>query len=102
MEYTNIHYDVIHAIAEFKVLTSPSYYKKTKLLKSFFQKEEHADALKNKEFISVLAQSLQEITLNKKVYTVIAEFYDLYHTDVVNADSELVLLYEEVSKKIGS
>lgn len=93
-------YITIQAIAEFKVLTSLSYCKKTKLFKAFFQKEEYAAVLKKQEFITILTQSLKELNLNKKSYLVIADFYDLFHTDLANTDSELSLLYEEVSKHI--
>lgn len=95
-----LHEEVLRALAEFKVLTTPSYCKKLKLFKEYFKKPEHHNAFRSPEFIKELSYLVDESNLKKQAYYEIVSFYHLMDKDRNKIIPEAQLLYDALGKKV--
>ena len=99
-EAKRLHEEVLRALAEFKVLTTPAYRKKVKLFKEYFKKAEHYNAFRSPEFIKELSFLVDESNLKKNAYYEIVSFYHLMDKDRNRIIPEAQLLYDALAKKV--
>lgn len=95
-----LHEEVLRALAEFKVLTTPAYCKKTKLFKEYFKKQEHYNAFRSPEFIKELSNLVDDSNLKKEAYYVIVSYYHLLDKDRNKIIPEAQLLYDALARKV--
>lgn len=100
-EAQQIQQTIVQALNEFRKLLMPEYKEKLKLFKSFFEKNEYAEVLKNAEFIEGLAKILEDSRLKKGIYDYIIDFYRLRGYEENKLPPEAAALYRILDKKRG-
>jgi len=96
-----IHELTLKAAAEMQLLLTPSYCDKLKLFKTFFQKPEYQDALKEPEFLQQLSDMLADTALKKTIYRYMIDYYRLRGLNVNDLIPEAQALYHVLNEKCG-
>ena len=94
------HAEILRALAEFKVLTTPAYKNKVKLFKEYFKKIEHQNAFRSPEYIKELSFLVDESNLKENAYYEIVSYYHLLDKDRNKIIPEAQMLYDALSKKV--
>lgn len=95
-----LHEEILRALAEFKVLTTPACCKKVKLFKEYFKKSEHQNAFRSPEYIKDLSFLVDESNLKKEAYYEIVSYYHLLDKDRNKIIPEAQMLYDALNKKV--
>ncbi len=95
-----LHGEILHALAEFKVLTRPAYCNKVKLFKEYFKNPLHQNAFRSPEYIKELSYLVDESNLKKACYYEVIAFYHLLDKDRNKIIPEAQLLYDALARKV--
>lgn len=100
-EEERLHEVALQAIAEMKMLLTPSYRNKIKYFRAFFKKEEYQEVLKRPEILRNFAVLLEDSELKKTIYDCFIDFYRLRSVNVQQLIPEAAALYEVLDRKRG-
>ena len=92
--------EILYALAEFKVLTTPAYCNSTKLFKEYFRKAEHQNAFRSPEYIRELSYIIQSSKLKEKAYYEVVFYYHLTEKERDKIIPEAQLLYDALAEKV--